>query len=284
MPPTPVASTPVTLSSVYGVLAARGPDARKFLHGQLSQDVNNLATDRVALAGLHNPQGRTLAVLRVVPANATDLLLLLPRELVELVRSTLTKFVLRAKVTLTDESERWTLIGLPPNTVCATPSGFLWQHAVDGRLLHLTERSPADLAAEVADAALTRWHAADIAAGLPQVFAATSGTFVAQMLNLDVQQAIAFDKGCYTGQEVIARAHYRGRVKRRMQRFVTRTTATLQPGDSVTLDADRSGEVVDAVVLPDGRCEFLAVATFGASVSSTGVSSDSLPLPYALPD
>ena len=86
MSTTPVTPTPVALSTVYGVLAARGPDARRFLHGQLSQDVIGLALDRVALAGLHNPQGRTLAVLRIVPANATDLLLVLPRELVELDR------------------------------------------------------------------------------------------------------------------------------------------------------------------------------------------------------
>ena len=66
------------------------------------------------------------------------------------------------------------------------------------------------------------WLQLDIAAGLPQGYAATSEEFVAQMLNLDVLNGIAFDKGCYTGQEVIARAHYRGRVKRRMQRFVTR--------------------------------------------------------------
>jgi folate-binding Fe-S cluster repair protein YgfZ len=109
-----------------------------------------------------------------------------------------------------------------------------------------------------------------------------------------VQQAIAFDKGCYTGQEVIARAHYRGRVKRRLQRFVTRTAAMLQPGDSVALDADRSGEVVDAVQLADGRCEFLAVANFGpgdaadagasaAAAATEGAAIESLPLPYALP-
>ena len=285
MSTTPVTPTPVALSTVYGVLAARGPDARKFLHGQLSQDVNGLALDRVALAGLHNPQGRTLAVLRVVPVNATDLLLVLPRELVEPMRSTLAKFVLRTKVTLTDESDHWRLTGLAPSASgAARAPGFLWQHAADGRSLHLTERAPADSdTATLAE--LTRWHAADIAAGLPQVYRATSGSFVAQMLNLDVHQAIAFDKGCYTGQEVIARAHYRGRVKRRLQRFVTRTAALLQPGDSVALDAERSGEVVDAVQWADGRCEFLAVANFGPgnAAATEGAAIESLPLPYALP-
>ena len=79
--------------------------------------------------------------------------------------------------------------------------------------------------------ARAHWERADIAAGLPQVYLPTSETFVAQMLNLDLLGAIAFDKGCYTGQEVIARAHYRGRVKRRLQRWHARAAARAAPGD-----------------------------------------------------
>jgi folate-binding protein YgfZ len=104
------------------------------------------------------------------------------------------------------------------------------------------------------------WLRLEIAAGQPQVYAATSEEFVAQMLNLDVLNAIAFDKGCYTGQEVIARAHYRGRVKRRMQRFVSRDASNLSPGDSGQLADGRTFKVVLATQLADGRCEFLAVA------------------------
>ena len=100
----------------------------------------------------------------------------------------------------------------------------------------------------------------------PQVYAATAEAFVAQMLNLDVLQAISFEKGCYTGQEVIARAHYRGRVKRRMQRFVTAAAAAapLRPGDAGTLADGRQFKVVDAATLPDGRIAFLAVAPLSA--------------------
>ena len=108
------------------------------------------------------------------------------------------------------------------------------------------------------------WRLLDIADGEAQVYAATSEEFVAQMLNLDALDAIAFDKGCYTGQEVIARAHYRGRVKRRLQRFVSRGAAALAVGESGTLADGRAFKVVEAVRLADGRCEFLAVAPFGA--------------------
>jgi folate-binding protein YgfZ len=93
------------------------------------------------------------------------------------------------------------------------------------------------------------------------VYAATSEEFVAQMLNLDSVGGIAFDKGCYTGQEVIARAHYRGRVKRRMQRFVSREPRQLSPGDSGQLADGRTFKVVLSAPLADGRCDFLAVAS-----------------------
>jgi folate-binding protein YgfZ len=138
----------------------------------------------------------------------------------------------------------------------------------------------------------SEWRALDIAAGLPQVYVATSEAFVAQMLNLDLVDGVAFDKGCYTGQEVIARAHYRGKVKRRMQRFRTRDTARLAAGDSGALSDGRSFKVVDAVQLSDGRCEFLAVTTFGDAVEDASesapaqdhaIDAEQLALPYSLP-
>jgi folate-binding protein YgfZ len=139
------------------------------------------------------------------------------------------------------------------------------------------------------------WLAADIAAGIPHVYAATSEAFVAQMLNLDLLDGIAFDKGCYTGQEVIARAHYRGKVKRRMQRFRTREPAKPNPGDSGTLADGRTFKVVAAVQLSDGRSEFLAVAPTTPSANiddeahaahttdAAPLNAEQLALPYSLP-
>ena len=128
------------------------------------------------------------------------------------------------------------------------------------------------------------------------MYAATSEEFVAQMLNLDALGAIAFDKGCYTGQEVIARAHYRGRVKRRLQRFVAPAALQLSPGDAGELSDGRAFKVVDAVPLADGGCEFLAVAPpaadpgvasgadLAAAPARTTVDARQLPLPYHLPE
>jgi tRNA-modifying protein YgfZ len=139
-----------------------------------------------------------------------------------------------------------------------------------------------------------RWRALDIAAGLPQVSNAISAAFVAQMLNLDCIDAISFTKGCYTGQEVIARAHYRGRIKRRLQRFVTRSALRLAAGDAGRLDDGRSFRVVEATQHADGQCEFLAVASLagaaqeadesGQLLASGAVAASALPLPYTLPE
>jgi len=311
--------TPLALEQLAWI-AVRGPDARRFLHGQVSQDVTGQPLDRVALAGLHNPQGRTAAILRLVPLAEDAVLLGLPTEIAPAVIQRLRRYVLRSKLTLDDASAAWEAVGLAGPEACTAlaaagllPAGpgvgalarqgerLAWRHAADPqRFIVLAPRAtglPDGWQPGTEATARLAWHAADVAAGLPQVYAATAEAFVAQMLNLDVLQAIAFDKGCYTGQEVIARAHYRGRVKRRMQRFVTMaaSTAPLLPGDSGTLADGRSFRVVDAAPLPDGRLAFLAVAPVAAgavdeeapapsAATVTRLAVATLPLPYALPD
>jgi tRNA-modifying protein YgfZ len=283
-----------------GALRVAGADAARFLQGQLSNDLGRVSAERSTLAGLHNPQGRTIALLRIVQLAPDELLALLPRELATEVANRLSKYVLRAKVKVTDESQSWRVTGLiacglgraaelhSSQSASAPLAGYPVaagdQRRVDGRVVICVGEQPARwlLIAPAADAAADLphstparrevWRQLDIIAGLPQVYGATSEEFVAQMLNLDVVGAIAFDKGCYTGQEVIARAHYRGRVKRRLQRFRSRGPLDLKPGDGGELTDGRTFKVVEAVRLEDGRCEFLAVAplpTAGPELSAT---------------
>ena len=296
-----------------GVLRARGPDALSFLQGQLSNDLTRLAVDRSLLAGYHNPQGRVIALLRVVQLAPDDLLAVLPRELLTTVVARLTKFILRAKVKLADESQQWRLGGVlhgdvaagdAVGLVAALPAEVNCVAHIAGasvvrvaqqpaRWLCVSPGSQSALPGTTGVAAPETWQRLAIAAGEPQVYAVTSEEFVAQMLYLDALGAIAFDKGCYTGQEVIARAHYRGRVKRRMQRFVTRTPHALRAGEAGTLVDGRAFKVVDAVPLVDGRCEFLAVAPLigaepqAAAPASAGpgerLEAEALTLPYPLP-
>ena len=374
--------------SDWGVLRFRGPDAVKFLQGQLSNDVQKLSAERSLLAGYHNPQGRALALVRLVQWEPEDILAVLPRELTAAVASRLTKFVLRAKVKITEESDAWRLMGLvaphsPPSQEAgaageATGGNATGSNGGSGALsaeasaafegaakswaatqfatasaavatsmettvaaaqleeadsvvelpqaaafmlpdaLHCQSRSGATAVVRVGMAParwLTlspveeplplsgceagerdAWRLLDIADGVAQVYAATTEEFVAQMLNLDALGGIAFDKGCYTGQEVIARAHYRGRVKRRMQRFVSRGALKLAPGESGQLADGRAFKVVDAVQLGNGRCEFLAVAPLvvgaaeeaapGVETANTAarVDAEVLPLAYSLPE
>jgi tRNA-modifying protein YgfZ len=310
-----VPSRRVLLDSL-GVLRVRGADVITFLQGQLSNDLARAAPDRALLGGYHNPQGRTIALLRCVALAADDLLALVPRELAAPVMSRLTKFILRAKVRLSDESTQWAIEGV---LAAATPEGAadVLAHlrpataggvlrVGDSSIVRIGESAARLLAIRPAGAqsvlealpslTLEEWRLGAISAGEPQVYAATSEEFVAQMLNLDVLGAVAFDKGCYTGQEVIARAHYRGRVKRRMQRFLTQEPRALQPGDSGALSDGRSFKVIEAAQHADGRCEFLAVSALraadapaptpepAAEASGGVINATQLDLPYALPE
>jgi folate-binding protein YgfZ len=241
--------------AAYGVLAFRGTDAARFLQGQLSADIEKLVPGARTLAGLHNPQGRVIALLNISRISPDEFQARLPAELLDAVASRLRKYVLRAKLAIE------VLPGEP-----AMPDAL-----------------------------------EDIRAGVPEVFSATSESFVAQMLNLDLLGAIAFDKGCYTGQEVIARAHYRGRVKRRLQRWLNASGTALKAGDVARSMEGRTLTVVRVADAGNGQQEILAVGTFGGApegavlenaveegaepAAAAGVLvSGPLPLPYSLPE
>jgi folate-binding protein YgfZ len=277
-----------------GVLRFRGADARKFLQGQLSNDIGRLDSGALLRAGVHSPQGRTMALLALAAAPDGDILALMPRDLVALISTLLKRYVLRSKVTIADETAHFRIVGLMPAEMATADAGQRYRYGLQGDERTLLLQDSSHNSGIVPSLNREQWRARDIAAGLPQVFSATSGHFVAQMLNLDCIDAISFDKGCYTGQEIIARAHYRGRVKRRMQRFVSCTPQTLVAGAAGRLSDGRNFRVVEAVVREDGHCEFLAVAHLpGAAAEpeegATGASeralaAEVLPLPYGLPE
>ena len=269
-------------TDALAVLAFRGPDAARFLHGQLSADVENLPSGASRLAGLHSAQGRAIALLMLARTSPEDILAVLPRELIADVAALLRKHVFRAKVRI--EEPPFHVIGAAAS---ADPHGsyaFAW-----GNRQLLLAPAGRDLARSPDT---TRWNLEDVRQGLPQVYAATREQFVAQMLNLDLLGAVSFDKGCYTGQEVIARAHYRGRVKRRLQRWLNASGTAVKPGDTVHGPGRRSLSVVRAACA-EGEQEVLAVGAFGVAADDPPAQPDDativsvsgpLPLPYALPE
>jgi tRNA-modifying protein YgfZ len=278
------------------VLAFRGPEAAHFLQGQLSCDTGQLSAARMQLAGLHSPQGRVIALLRLLQREPGEILALLPKVLAQPVSEQLRRYVLRAKVQILEASAEFQVLGIEAEASDAASAALggkaLIQETQSGRAYALLPAAMALDPARVQEDRLV-WDRLELAAGIAQLGAATSGQFVAQMLNLDLLHAISFTKGCYTGQEVIARAHYRGRVKRRLQRFITRTAIALPPTSSWRLSDGRRAQIVQALPTVDQRMEFLAVAPLpseGAAVEEEAAGSEAgtlectaLPLPYALP-
>jgi tRNA-modifying protein YgfZ len=231
-----------------GTLLVSGVDARTFLQGQLSADVDALTPARAMLAACNSAQGRVQAVLWLVE-RSDGIALVLPASLTERIAARLRKYVLRSKV-----------------KIDSSPA------AID-----LTE-PPAYRERD--------WRLAGIRAGLPQVYPETYETFVAQMLNLDLLGGVNFEKGCYTGQEIIARTHFRGAIKRRMLRFECACPPP-PPGTRVLAGEQHAGDVVDAAATSEG-CELLAVINLAQAdaqlelESNPGARIQKLPMPYSV--
>jgi folate-binding protein YgfZ len=273
------------------VLDARGRDVLKFLQGQVSHDVTLLPERGSLLAALNNPQGRVVAILRLLHVAQDQVLIVLPAELAGMVAQLLMKFVLRAKVGIAEAGATWRVYGITGPDAAAAASTRIRMAMDPGGWRQLIVAPRGEPLPETEPASRDSWRLDDIEAGLPEVFAATSGAFVAQMLNLDRIDAISLTKGCYTGQEVIARAHYRGQVKRRMQRFFTESTHALIPGKRVQLTDGRSAQIVTAAPVESGGQQFLAVTTLtigpadeesatAANATQPELSATALTLPY----
>jgi tRNA-modifying protein YgfZ len=232
----------------YGLLVATGADARAFLHAQLTNDIEHLPAERPALAGWCTAKGRLLATLLVVPS-PDGFLLQLARDIAPAVAKRLSMYVLRSKVRITDESDAWAQYGVWD--AAARVEGVAWDGGTvtvkvgDGRFLRLGKGLSLD-AKRDEDA----WTLEEIRAGRPLVTAATQDQFVPQMLNLEKIGGVDFQKGCYPGQEIVARAQYRGEVKRRLKHLQAPAGTELKPGQEfaggVVVDA-AAGEVLAVV-------------------------------------
>lgn len=223
----------------YGLLTVTGADARDFLHAQLTNDIAQLPPDRAALAGWCTAKGRLLASLLVIPSPG-GFLLQLARDIAPSVAKRLSMYVLRSKVKIVDESDAWAQYGIW-NTDLGVP-GVAWDgetatvNVGDRRFVRigkgLTQSCGQDEEA---------WTLQEIRAGRPLITAATQDKFVPQMVNFEKLGAINFQKGCYPGQEIVARAQYRGEVKRRLVHVRAPEGTQLQPGQEF-----EGGVVVDS--------------------------------------
>jgi folate-binding protein YgfZ len=315
----------ITVLHDLGLIAWSGEDAATFLHNQLTNDIEKLGGNQARLAGYCSAKGRLLATMTVWRKD-DDIVLQLPRQLQAAIQKRLQMFVLRAKAKARDAGSEWVVLGLAGNAAAKTLQAWFPQlpqtpfDKVDsdaGTLIRLPDdrpdggpdndaipryqwiASPAfaqqvwpQLTQALTPVGPQAWRLADIRAGLPTVTQATQEQFVPQMINFELIGGVNFKKGCYPGQEIVARSQYLGKLKRRMLLAVI-DSADVAAGMEVFASSDPEqpcGMIVNAEH-HGGRSECLVeikVAVAEDSSVHLGSAQGALlqfkPLPYALPD
>jgi folate-binding protein YgfZ len=265
------------------LLRVTGDDATTFLHGQLTNDVQSLPVGAAQWTGWCSPKGRLLATF-LLHRREDGYLLMLPAEIAPAIAKRLRMFVLRSKVAIADESERLVRLGFAGKTagvIVARQWGFtpdpMRSVEKDGALciaiddqsfvvVVAAEKAPAlweTLVLNATPAGPDAWAWSLIQAGIPVIGAATQEAFVPQMANFDLVGGVSFQKGCYPGQEIVARTRYRGILKRRMARVHLGGDTRPLPGQGVYSDAfgdQAAGTIVNVAPAPGGGFDALVVA------------------------
>ena len=300
--------------SHFGLIHFSGADAQSFLHGQLSCDVNGLPSERAQYGSYSTPKGRMLASFLYWRDDA-GYMMQLPRALCGSICKRLSMYILRSKVEARDVSNDFCLYGvagaepaallqplftaIPATPLSITTTDQISLLRLDARRLQII--APAARAGELqialgrdfATISLAAWDLMTIRAGIPFIMPATQEQFVPQMANLDLIDGVSFSKGCYPGQEIVARMHYLGKLKQRMYLANIAGVEAPQPGDklySADTGDQATGMIVNAAPSPEGGHDVLAVmhiASFlGGDVrlkSPDGPPLKFTALPYKMP-
>ncbi|BCQ60070.1 tRNA-modifying protein YgfZ [Pseudomonas sp. Boi14] len=262
-----------------GVLAVRGPDASKFLQGQLTCNLNYLSDSQSSLGARCNQKGRMQSSFRIL-LEGDGCLLAMARELIEPQLADLKKYAVFSKAKLADESASWARFGLADAQVALSGLGLELPEEdgsvarADGLIALRVSSQRAELwvpaervaslrqqlAAQLPEGELNQWLLGQVRAGLGQVMPETRELFIPQMLNLQAVGGVSFKKGCYTGQEIVARMQYLGKLKRRLYRLALPGDTLPAPGTALFAPSHNSaiGEVVLAARAQQG-VELLAV-------------------------
>jgi hypothetical protein len=290
--------------SHLGVIHAEGEDAVKFLQGQLTQDFALLAPNQARLAAFCSAKGRMQASFVGFKRGEHDIVLVCSRDLLAATLKRLGMFVLRAKVKLSDATSAFELYGLAGDAVAALAGGPrpAWTK-LDLGAAQLVTLYPAGAVPralwlapvgtplpEVPPLGADAWAWGEVKSGVATVTVPISDAFVPQMLNYESVGGVSFKKGCYPGQEVVARSQFRGTLKRRG--YVVRADAPMAAGDEIfqAADAEQScGTVAQAAQAADGS--FAAIASLQVAAveagnlhlrGAEGPAVTMQPLPYAL--
>jgi hypothetical protein len=294
----------------FGVLRIGGADAPTFLQGQFTNDVRLLADGRTQVSACCTNQGRVIALARF-RQTGDAIYALLPADMLGRVATHLRKFVMRSKVEILQAADLTVgalltadaaaaaqahrvfdeaALTLSPVPLAGATEVVTFQYAPGREVIAappVAWRSISGLSlSRPSPLAQAEWLAADIAAGLPHIFASTSEQFTPQMLNVDLIDGVSFTKGCYTGQEIVARTHHLGRVKRRTMRFdLPAGGAAPAPLSHLLLDGVKVADVLMTAETGDG-IEMLAVTNLDAAGKvlqmEDGRSAEPRALPYSL--
>lgn len=297
--------------SHLGLLRVQGTDALTFLQGQVTNDMKLLNGDNAHYSGCCNPKGRLLALFLAF-SHQNHVHLQMPKELIESILKRLKMYVMRSKVEIQDTSDAVIKIGLH-GTRATELLSTIFSHVPqnhyelvsleNGALLNLPGNKPrfeiftdithatdiwSALSQQAKPVGAACWEWLEIQAGIPDITLKTQETFVPQMLNLDLLGGINFKKGCYTGQEIVARTHYLGSIKRRTYlAHIAADTQTNAGDDILNSQSEPVGKVVRSATAPDGGCDMLAeIRVEFASTGALTVNNEPLSLqtlPYAVP-
>ena len=297
--------------SAVGLIAFQGDDTTTFLQGQLTNDARKLTQHQVQYSGLCSPKGRLLGSFLLWQQGGSTYLQL-AAELQSALQKRLSMYILRAKVTVRDAREEWVRIGIAGHRATEIIS-ILFDSMLDAdmsvievqqvSIIRFTaeryqisvpvldkERILAQLAQHANTIDQAQWQWLEIRAGIPTITLATQEQFIPQMVNFDLTNSVNFQKGCYTGQEIVARTQYLGKLKRRM--YLVHSDVAMTPGDeiySADMEGQAMGMIVNAERAPNGGWDALAVMQI-SSVASESLHLKSLDgalltlqnLPYAL--
>ena len=266
----------------FSVVRVSGEDRASFLHGQLSNDINNLASGQACYATYNTPKGRVLANMLVVN-RGEDLLLVMAQDLTEAIVKRLRMFVLRAKVVfelMPDLAVSGELADNAEPHPAAEPqlsfSAQIQENTVEIALPHTgrLKISVAENAAEYKAGAENAWNLHEIRSGYPWICASTKEAAVAQMLNQHIIGAVHFRKGCYPGQEIIARAQYRGQVKRGLA--VLSGDSLEAAGIAIKVGEEEAGVILNTALTEQGSLSLAVIKFSAAEAALTDADSNAL--------
>ncbi len=293
------------------LLLVSGPDAGKFLQGQVTCDVRELANPITLLGTQCNPKGRILLSFRALQMDAENIALRIPTSMLDKAKASLGKYIVFSKAKLVDARDHYHLLGLYGETageVAAQWFGKLptdingWVEKDDSYLIQLAadryecwvlakdfENMNRQFARQTTERDINDWQLLDIQAGVANIIPETIELFTPQEINYQLIGGVNFRKGCYTGQEIVARLHYRGKLKRHMYRFSSLGNTLPAPGSALINSQTQQtcGHLVAAAAKENNSFEILA-SLLDEQLNEVQLEGHQeklslMPLPYAIP-